>query len=178
MDHLGFVEAGLVGGEVTASRLGDRSPCERVPSGGVERERESGLGACLSESLETSGAPRVHAELQQAHGIRVGRKRVARLMRRLELEGVMSVQIPPPATRGSQWVTIAGSSPVASVRPSLCGASRVSRRARPQRRAVTSTRVRGTWIEPAVLYGSSRAATSATTASRSASVSASATRRK
>src|SRR4051812_49879338 len=30
----------------------------------------------------------VHAELREAHGIRVGRKRVARLMRQLELEGV------------------------------------------------------------------------------------------
>jgi hypothetical protein len=29
----------------------------------------------------------VHAELREAHGIRVGRKRVARLMRPLELEG-------------------------------------------------------------------------------------------
>jgi putative transposase len=40
------------------------------------------------ESLETYGAPRIHAELRAAHGIRVGRKRVARLMRLLELEGV------------------------------------------------------------------------------------------
>ena len=40
------------------------------------------------ESLETYGAPRVHAELREAHGVRVGRKRVARLMRQLELEGI------------------------------------------------------------------------------------------
>jgi putative transposase len=40
------------------------------------------------ESLETYGAPRVHAELREAHGARVGRKRVARLMRELGLEGV------------------------------------------------------------------------------------------
>jgi putative transposase len=32
-------------------------------------------------SRATDGTPRVHAELRQAHGIRVGRKRVARLMR-------------------------------------------------------------------------------------------------
>lgn len=34
------------------------------------------------------GAPRVHAELREVHSIRVGRKRVARLMRELKLEGV------------------------------------------------------------------------------------------
>jgi transposase InsO family protein len=33
------------------------------------------------------GAPRVHAELRLEHGIRVGRKRVARLMRQLGLRG-------------------------------------------------------------------------------------------
>jgi putative transposase len=40
------------------------------------------------ESRETYGAPRVHAELREAHGVCVGRKRVARLMRQLGLEGV------------------------------------------------------------------------------------------
>lgn len=39
-------------------------------------------------SLKTYGAPRIHAELAAEHGIRVGRKRVARLMRRLGIEGV------------------------------------------------------------------------------------------
>ena len=34
------------------------------------------------------GAPRIHAELADEHGIRVGRKRVARLMRRAGIEGV------------------------------------------------------------------------------------------
>ena len=34
------------------------------------------------------GAPRVHAELADAHGLRCGRKRVARLMRRAGLVGV------------------------------------------------------------------------------------------
>jgi putative transposase len=46
------------------------------------------IGHVFVESLETYGAPRVHAELRETHGIRVGRKRVARLMRQLELEGV------------------------------------------------------------------------------------------
>lgn len=35
------------------------------------------------ESLGVYGAPRVHVELREAHGVRVGRKRVARLMREM-----------------------------------------------------------------------------------------------
>ena len=41
-----------------------------------------------ASSFGTYGAPRIHAELAQAHGIRVGRKRVARLMKELQIEGV------------------------------------------------------------------------------------------
>src|SRR6266542_1678058 len=40
------------------------------------------------DSDETYGAPRLHAELRLAGGVRVGKKRVARLMRELEIEGV------------------------------------------------------------------------------------------
>lgn len=40
------------------------------------------------ESRGTYGAPRVHAELAEAHGIQCGRKRVARLMRAVGLAGV------------------------------------------------------------------------------------------
>src|SRR5206468_6746795 len=39
-------------------------------------------------SLQTYGAPRIHAELLDEHGLRVGRKRVARLMRELQIAGV------------------------------------------------------------------------------------------
>ena len=39
-------------------------------------------------SLQTYGAPRVQLDLREDHGVRVGRKRVARLMRELELQGV------------------------------------------------------------------------------------------
>src|SRR4051812_20925016 len=39
-------------------------------------------------SLQTYGAPRVQLELAHEHQIHVGRKRVARLMRKLELQGV------------------------------------------------------------------------------------------
>ena len=40
------------------------------------------------ESGGTYGAPRIHAELREADGVRVGRKRVARLMRDAGLVGV------------------------------------------------------------------------------------------
>jgi putative transposase len=40
------------------------------------------------QSRGTYGAPRVHAELRLGAGIRVGRKRVARLMRQASIEGV------------------------------------------------------------------------------------------
>ena len=36
----------------------------------------------------TYGAPRIHIDLRETYGIRVGRKRVERLMRRAGLEGV------------------------------------------------------------------------------------------
>jgi len=39
-------------------------------------------------SLQTYGAPRVELELRDEHDVRVGRKRVARLMRKLGLQGV------------------------------------------------------------------------------------------
>jgi len=52
-----------------------------------DRELEQLIQAVFIDSRETYGAPRVHAELR-ARGVRIGKKRVARLMRRLELEGV------------------------------------------------------------------------------------------
>jgi putative transposase len=42
-----------------------------------DAELSSLIERMFVESLETYGAPRVHAELRQAHGVRVGRKRVA-----------------------------------------------------------------------------------------------------
>jgi putative transposase len=45
------------------------------------------IAAIHRESRGTYGAPRVHAELA-AHGVRVGRKRVARLMRHAKIHGV------------------------------------------------------------------------------------------
>jgi putative transposase len=52
-----------------------------------DRELEQLIKAVFVGSRETYGAPRVHAELR-ARGVRISKKRVARLTRRLELEGV------------------------------------------------------------------------------------------
>ncbi len=71
----------------------------------ADQELSGLVGRVFVESLETYGAPRVHAELREAHGVRVSRKRVARLMRQLELEGVSRrgkrrrTTIPDPAAR-------------------------------------------------------------------------------
>src|SRR5690349_21782858 len=48
----------------------------------------STIRAVHAGSRGTYGAPRVHAELVDAHGVRCGRNRVARLMRRAGLAGV------------------------------------------------------------------------------------------
>jgi putative transposase len=53
-----------------------------------DRELERLIRRIFDESLQTYGAPRIQAELADEHGVRVGRKRVARLMRRLGIEGV------------------------------------------------------------------------------------------
>jgi len=46
------------------------------------------IGRIHAQSKETYGVPRIHAELGEDHGVRISRKRVARLMRRLGIEGV------------------------------------------------------------------------------------------
>lgn len=43
-------------------------------------------------SKGTYGAPRIHAELARSYGLRVGRKRVARLMRERKIQGVKKVR--------------------------------------------------------------------------------------
>jgi putative transposase len=71
------------------SRVGFCAWRRRPPSARAARdaELERLVAAVFAESRETYGAPRVHAELR-ARGVRVGKKRIGRLMRRLELEGV------------------------------------------------------------------------------------------
>ncbi|WP_371826017.1 IS3 family transposase [Nonomuraea turcica] len=63
---------------------------ERGPSARARRDAE--LTGKIRDhhraSDEIYGAPRIHADLREIDGIRVGRKRVARLMRRAGLAGV------------------------------------------------------------------------------------------
>ena len=62
----------------------------RGPSAREKRDRE--LMGLIVEihcgSRATYGAPRIHAELKDDHDVRISRKRVARLMRGLGIEGV------------------------------------------------------------------------------------------
>ena len=62
---------------------------KRGPSRHAQRDREllEMIRRIHTEGRETYGAPRIHAELR-AQGVRVGRKRVARLMRQAGLAGV------------------------------------------------------------------------------------------
>jgi putative transposase len=57
------------------------------------------IGQIHQDSRRTYGAPRVHPELRLAKGIRVGRKRVARLMRQLGLQGAHRRQRPRTTIR-------------------------------------------------------------------------------
>jgi putative transposase len=61
-----------------------RPPSPRAREDAALTER---IGRIHRRSLKTYGSPRVHAELRLDHGIRVGRKRVERLMRRAGLSG-------------------------------------------------------------------------------------------
>ncbi|GIU94718.1 MAG: transposase [Gaiellaceae bacterium] len=71
------------------TRQGYYARRRRPPSARRRRdgELERLVRAAFIDSHETYGAPRLHAELR-AQGVRVSRKRVARLMRELSLQGV------------------------------------------------------------------------------------------
>jgi len=71
------------------SRSGFYAWCQRSPSQRSDRDRAllAGIRAIHEASRGTYGAPRIHAELQ-ARGERVGRKRLARLMRQDGRRGV------------------------------------------------------------------------------------------
>jgi putative transposase len=72
------------------SRAGYHSWEKRAPS--VRKTSDDQLKVRISEihaaCFGIYGAPRIHAELAEGYGIRIGRKRVARLMRELGIQGV------------------------------------------------------------------------------------------
>jgi putative transposase len=80
----------------------DRPMCAR---GRRDLELTGTICAIHRRSRDTYGAPNIHAELADDHGIRVGRKRVARLMRQNGIKGaslrkyVVTTQSDPAAPK-------------------------------------------------------------------------------
>lgn len=76
-----------------------RPPSDRALSDAwlLERIRE-----IHAENRRVYGAPRIHAELRMTHGIRVGRKRVERLMRQAGLSGLV------PKKQGRTTIRVPG----------------------------------------------------------------------
>ena len=72
------------------SRAGYYAWCNRAPSARpvADQTLTTTIRQVHLESRGTYGAPRIHAELRLGLGVRVGRKRVARLMRLADLQGV------------------------------------------------------------------------------------------
>ncbi len=75
-----------------------REPCERSLADAALTEQ---IKEIHTESKQTYGAPRVHAELR-AQGVHVGRKRVARLMREAGIYGVSRRRRPKTTTRSKR----------------------------------------------------------------------------
>jgi putative transposase len=73
------------------SRSGYHAWASREPSARAIADRALGgrIAEIHVESGKTYGSPRVHAELLLDHGIRVGRKRIERLMRQAGLSGMI-----------------------------------------------------------------------------------------
>ena len=60
------------------------------------------IKAIHEQKRRVYGAPRIHAELRMAHGVRVGRKRVERLMRQAQISGLL------PKRRGQTTIRVPG----------------------------------------------------------------------
>jgi len=88
-------------GVLGVTRAGFYAWRRRGPSARELRDRElcELIERIFERSRETYGVPRVHAELQDEHGVRLSRKRVGRLMRRLGIEGVSRRGKRPLTTR-------------------------------------------------------------------------------
>jgi len=54
----------------------------------ADAELTARIAAAHARSRRTYGAPRIHAELRMAYGVRVARKRVERLMRQAGISGL------------------------------------------------------------------------------------------
>lgn len=78
-----------------------RAPSDRALADAWLTEK---IGQIHAENRRVYGSPRVHAELGMTHGIRVGRKRVERLMRQAGLSGLV------PKRRGRTTVAERGNS--------------------------------------------------------------------
>jgi putative transposase len=80
----------LLCGVLGVTRAGFYAWRRRPPSARELRDQQLlGLIRQIHEdSRGTYGVPRIHAELSDDHGVKIARKRVARLMRRLGIEGV------------------------------------------------------------------------------------------
>jgi putative transposase len=78
--------AGVLG----VSRAGYHAWEKREPSARktADEQLKVRIGEIHTASFGIYGAPRVHAELADTYGINIGRKRVARLMRELGIQGV------------------------------------------------------------------------------------------
>jgi putative transposase len=76
-----------------------RAPSDRALSDAWLLER---IKQIHESNRRVYGAPRIHAELRLAHGIRVGRKRVERLMREAQISGLI------PKRRGRTTIRVPG----------------------------------------------------------------------
>jgi putative transposase len=76
-----------------------RAPCQRELSDAWLTEK---IRTIHKEHRKVYGSPRIHAELRMAHDIRIGRKRVGRLMRRANISGLV------PKKRGKTTIRVPG----------------------------------------------------------------------
>ena len=76
-----------------------RAPCQRELSDAWLTEQ---IKTIHRDHRKVYGSPRIHAELRMEHGIRVGRKRVERLMRQADISGLV------PKKRGKTTIRVSG----------------------------------------------------------------------